>query len=307
MRRRGRRGIDPAFLEGRPDGRGGDGDAESREFAVDASVAPRRVLAREAQDQLARRLGGGWSSGPVCVGPSFRDESSMPPQNCRGRHQEARPAVATNGARQRGEDGAVGGFEPRSSDLALQYGELVAQHQDLGVLGTVASTAQNQQVDDQAEKAVETPHAPIFAASAEGFRCRREIAGHEPGRVIGTHTSSTILRACSCCKGVANSLTWPTGRATRSSGTDRRSERVTTRFDLIRALPNGVTPSMGSAEFSANCVCSIRQRIHVFRDSREGDDHDQSETKPGDERDADQLARPPSRVPRPPQTGDDHA
>ena len=32
-------------------------------------------------------------------------------------------------------------FETRTRDPALEYGELVAQHEDLGIFGTVASTA----------------------------------------------------------------------------------------------------------------------------------------------------------------------
>jgi hypothetical protein len=47
---------------------------------------------------------------------------------------------------------------------------LVAQHQDLDVLGAIASAAQHQQVDDQADKYIEAPHALILAASAGDSR-----------------------------------------------------------------------------------------------------------------------------------------
>ncbi|MEZ0093990.1 hypothetical protein ABH925_005182 [Streptacidiphilus sp. EB129] len=46
-----------------PDGGGGGPDAEDGEFAVDASVAPRRVLADQAQDQDADGVRGAWPAG----------------------------------------------------------------------------------------------------------------------------------------------------------------------------------------------------------------------------------------------------
>src|SRR5438552_14259551 len=81
----------------------------------------------------------GWSTGPVGVGPVFRDEASMPPHDRVGFHDENGPAVTTNDARHRGEDGMVVGFEPHSSVLALQDGELVAQHEDLDIFGTIGA------------------------------------------------------------------------------------------------------------------------------------------------------------------------
>ena len=43
--------IDAVGFEDLPDGGGGDPVAEAREFAVDAAVAPGRVLGGEAQDE----------------------------------------------------------------------------------------------------------------------------------------------------------------------------------------------------------------------------------------------------------------
>ena len=64
-------GIDPRCLEDRPDRRRRDGDAEAGEFAVDAAVAPGRVLPSETDDRptdlergrMAGRAGAGRSSG----------------------------------------------------------------------------------------------------------------------------------------------------------------------------------------------------------------------------------------------------
>jgi hypothetical protein len=73
------------------------------------------------------------------VGPRAGDQAAMPaPQGVRG-DQEARPAVAWQDAADRGEQGAVGGFQPGSWELASEDGELLAQDQDLQVLGGVAA------------------------------------------------------------------------------------------------------------------------------------------------------------------------
>src|SRR3954467_7225260 len=45
------RGLDAGVLEDLPDGGGGDGDAESRQLAVDPPVTPCRILPGEAQNQ----------------------------------------------------------------------------------------------------------------------------------------------------------------------------------------------------------------------------------------------------------------
>ena len=80
----------------------------------------------------------------------------MPTQDRVGLHHEDRPALTAEHTRERGEDRAVVGFEAWTRDLALQHGELVAQHEDLDVFGTIASTAQYEQVDHEADKTVET-------------------------------------------------------------------------------------------------------------------------------------------------------
>jgi hypothetical protein len=139
---RGRAGV----LEDRPDGRCGDSDAEPGEFAVDAPVSPRRVLSRETDDRAAGFDCGGWPAGPVRVGPVVRDESPMPTQQCVGLDHEDRPAVTAERTRERGEDRAIVGFETRTPVLALENGELVTQHKDFDVFGTIRATGQHEQV-----------------------------------------------------------------------------------------------------------------------------------------------------------------
>jgi hypothetical protein len=88
------------------------------------------------------------------VGPRAGDQAAMPaPQGVRG-DQEARPAVAWQDAADRGEQGAVGGFQPGSWELASQDGELLAQDQDLQVLGGVAAGELGEELDGAAQRQV---------------------------------------------------------------------------------------------------------------------------------------------------------
>jgi hypothetical protein len=59
--------------------------AESDELAVDASVAPGRVLASHAQHQGPDRLWGGWAAWLASrVGPAAADEVGVPAQQGSG-------------------------------------------------------------------------------------------------------------------------------------------------------------------------------------------------------------------------------
>ena len=78
--------------------------------------------------------------------------------------QRSRPSTRDSAVRIARSSGSKRG----RGDLALQDRELVAQHEDLDILGTIASAAQHQQVDHEADKTVETGHAPILAASEPG-------------------------------------------------------------------------------------------------------------------------------------------
>ena len=98
------------------------------------------------------------------VGPVVGDEASMPTQDRVGSHEEDGPAVTAEHTRERGEDRSVGGFEARPCNLAVQHGELVAQHEDLDILGTISAATQHQQVDHEPDETIETGHAPIIAA-----------------------------------------------------------------------------------------------------------------------------------------------
>jgi hypothetical protein len=69
-------------------------------------------------------------------------------------HEEARPAGLGQHAADRGQQGTVGGLQPESWDLAAQDGELVAQHQNLKVLGAITASEQCEQLDGAAQREV---------------------------------------------------------------------------------------------------------------------------------------------------------
>ena len=92
----------------------------------------------------------------------------MPTQDRVRSDEEDRTAITAEHASERGEDRAVVGFEARTRDLALQHGELMAQHEDLDILGMIPATAQHQQVGHEPDETVETGHALILAALKPG-------------------------------------------------------------------------------------------------------------------------------------------
>jgi len=61
--------------------------------------------------------------------------------------------VTVEHTRHRREDRAVFSLEVRMRDLAPQNRELMAQHENLGVLGPVSAATQDQQVEDETVEA----------------------------------------------------------------------------------------------------------------------------------------------------------
>ena len=132
-----------------------DPNPEVLQFALDALVAPGGVLSGQADDQLLGLLVQRWPARPaVRVGPGAGDQPPVPAQQCLRLHEEARPAGPGQDAADRGEQRPVGGLQPESWDLAAQDGELVAEHQDLKVLGGVTAGHQPEQLDGTAQREV---------------------------------------------------------------------------------------------------------------------------------------------------------
>jgi len=70
----------------------------------------------------------------------------------------------------------------------------MAQHEDLGIFGTITSTAQHEQVDHEADKTVETAHGPILAASRPDRSRQRVTPAQHSRRVLGTHRARLRFR-----------------------------------------------------------------------------------------------------------------
>jgi hypothetical protein len=84
-------GVDSGGVQNCPDGGGADLVAEADEFAVDASISPRRILGGQAHDQGAQACGDGGSPGSDGLGgPAAGDELAVPAQDGgRGDEQSA--------------------------------------------------------------------------------------------------------------------------------------------------------------------------------------------------------------------------
>ncbi len=136
----------------RADRGGRDLHAESEQLALDALVAPAGVLRGEANDQLLHAVVQRRPPGSTMrVGPRTGDQPPMPAQQRLRGDEEARPAGSWQHAADRGEQGTVGWFQLGSRNLAAEHDELVAQHQDLQILGSIAADEQAQELDGAAQ------------------------------------------------------------------------------------------------------------------------------------------------------------
>ncbi len=120
---------------------------ETCQLAADPPVSPGRVVAGHLQREPAdRRPGTRPSRCPPRIGPAAPDQLGVPAQK-RSRGDDQGQLAAVHGGQRPGKGGQdrpVGPGQPGRSDLALQDGELVAQHQDLGVPGIVGPGQQGQ-------------------------------------------------------------------------------------------------------------------------------------------------------------------
>ena len=116
--------------------------SEPEEFALEAAVAPRRVLVCQAQDQVAEFVTDWWAARLVGIGPFSGDQAAVPGQQ-RRRGDDAMPTqVAGEQAGQSGQNCPLRPTGSRSADAAAQHSDFVAQDQNLDVLGGGAAGEQ---------------------------------------------------------------------------------------------------------------------------------------------------------------------
>jgi hypothetical protein len=148
--------------------------AEPAQLAVDAPVAPGRVLPGQPQHQPAdlRRYSG--SATLVRIGPSAPDQLPMPPQQRGWLDKQPTPVWARQQPRQSGQHRPVRPVDPRTSDVASQHRDLVAQHQRLGILGRRATRRQGKPSQQLAEGQMISRKA--MPRSSRANRHRGELA-----------------------------------------------------------------------------------------------------------------------------------
>src|SRR5262249_47039133 len=123
------------------DRRGRNTQAELRQFPLNALIAPPRVLARQPENQRPSGLAEGRAARPATgtEGPLPSDELAMPAEQSLGGHQEGAPGLPWQMAARRGQEEAVAPTKPRSVGLPAENLQLMAEHNDLQVLGVLAA------------------------------------------------------------------------------------------------------------------------------------------------------------------------
>src|SRR5450759_3856414 len=153
-------GTEPSGPEQGPDRRRADADPELAQLAFDPHAAPARVLPGQPDDERTDfRVDGRPSRAPApMVGPLPPHELAVPPEEGRRGDEEGDPAVTRDDATRRREQDPVDGPEPGWARGPLQHPELVAEDEDLEVLGAVVSVTlatADEQTDEGAGDEVE--------------------------------------------------------------------------------------------------------------------------------------------------------
>src|SRR6266508_98153 len=148
--------------------RGGrDSDPELDQLALDAHVAPARVLARQPRDQAAR-LGRKWrTTRPTAATSASRAQRPVPAVKRLRANRKAGQALVWEQTAGRCEQGAIDGRVPRPLSTAPQDRQLVAQDDDLKLSLT---TAADEHANKPAQDAIQ--HTRRHKAQSERLRPR---------------------------------------------------------------------------------------------------------------------------------------
>jgi hypothetical protein len=110
-----------------------------------------------------------WSAGLGSAGgPGAGHQASVPAQQRLRPDEETGPAGSGHPRLMAASQGSVGGPESGSSRLAAQHTELVAQDEDLQILGGVVIGEQGEELDGAAQRQVGESRQHLGAASATG-------------------------------------------------------------------------------------------------------------------------------------------
>jgi hypothetical protein len=130
-------------------------------LTLDALVPPSRVVDSQSHNQGGEHLGDrGPADAEVGIGPSPGNQEAMPAEQRLGPHALRRPARPVQEPTQRGKPDPIGRLEARPRPVAAQALKLVAQHQDLDLLGLAAP--EHQHHDRQHAADGEVDERPYF-------------------------------------------------------------------------------------------------------------------------------------------------
>jgi hypothetical protein len=131
-------------------------DAELLQLADDAEIAPPGVLPCQVADQLDGLLRKDRTTWPAMrVVPAPPDQRAVPTQDRFRADEERPPAFPRHKAGQEGDEGPVGPGEVGTGDLAVQHGQLVAEHEDLRLLGRGIHPMDANNLNDAPDETVE--------------------------------------------------------------------------------------------------------------------------------------------------------
>jgi hypothetical protein len=206
--------LDLVAAEHVPDAARRQGHAESDELAVDALVAPARVLGRQAQDELPRLSRERRPAGtPMGIAPAAPNELAMSAKKRRRLDEERLPARSRQRLAERRQQSTIGRPQALPRDLTPQHLQLMPKNEDLHLFRPLAATAQDQQleqaakcpVDEGQDRDKQTPstHPPTLRT-----RTRLQPPAHPltsggsrspaGARIFGTQTFRGAAWPCSC-------------------------------------------------------------------------------------------------------------
>lgn len=138
--------------------------SQAGQLAVHSPIAPCWVLGGEAHREAAdlRPEGRSAAFGRVGLGPVAGDRSTVPTDHGCWLHDQEHVVQTAAGehGRKHGEDCPIDFSEPRSSNLALQDQDLVAEGEDLGVTRIAGGEQPTQPGDQQSDERRKWIHRP---------------------------------------------------------------------------------------------------------------------------------------------------
>jgi hypothetical protein len=136
-----------------------------QQLAGDPRVAPARVLARQAQDELAyTTLDGRTAWSPPWLRPLPAHELAVPAQQRLRRHDQAIPAPPRQHSDERRQEGTVRRSERGTRLLPREYQQLMPQHEQFDVFCELAATASDKRPQESREREIgeREEHPPML-------------------------------------------------------------------------------------------------------------------------------------------------